>query len=57
MTGTCEKNEKADAATESAGTYMSGNGGMIEKPSDTDDPRRSSGESAGLRSVAGTPSI
>jgi|CXWL01.1.fsa_nt_gi hypothetical protein len=35
---------------------MSGNGEMTENPSDTDDPRRSE-ESAGLRSVAGTPSI
>ena len=48
--------ETFDNAIDVVGKNSSGDGGMRENPSSTDEPTRSE-ESAGLSNVAGTPSI
>lgn len=56
ITSTGSGGEKFTIAIDVAGNVSSGDGGMTENPSSTDEPSRSE-ESAGLSNVAGTPSI
>lgn len=56
ITNASKGGETFDNAMDIAGKTSSGDWGMRENPSSTDEPTRSE-ESAGLSSVAGTPSI
>jgi len=56
ITNASKGGETFEIEMDIAGKNSSGDGGMTENPSKTDDPSRSE-EIAGLSNVAGTPSI